>query len=238
MVWEVTEWSHPNKQTPSLTYKFQFSCRLDDCHGWTPNAFENLKSLILLIQLMQKSLGAKESSVLSIKEGCLFGLFCLSCWDLPIHGAYCCTLGIIGKPLMSRGAPNWFHKFSTYTGVVIEYWRWWKKLHQFDQVSKNGLLLSCCGLFLLQYWVYYFSKLPVCDVESFRSCKNSKTWTTSQPMVDTSTISFKMWIRKIYWTLTLSTATQLWKVWQILRWSGEKKNCKISIFSKYSNFVC
>jgi hypothetical protein len=57
-------------------------------------------------------------------------------------------------------------------------------------------------------------------------------------MVDTSTISFKMWIRKIYWTLTLSTATQLWKVWQILRWSGEKKNCKISIFSKYSNFVC
>ncbi len=48
---------------------------------------------------------------LPINKGCSFGLFCLSCWDLPNHGASCCTLGIIGKPLMSRGAPIGFISF-------------------------------------------------------------------------------------------------------------------------------
>jgi hypothetical protein len=42
---------------------------------------------------------------LSMKEGSL------SCFDLPIHGAFCCTLGTVGKLLRTRGAPNWFHDF-------------------------------------------------------------------------------------------------------------------------------
>ncbi len=158
---------------------------------------------------------------LSIKEGCLFGLFCLSCWDLPNHGASCCTLGIIAKPLMSRGAPNWFHIFSTYSGVVIEYWRWWKKLHQFDQDSKNGFLLSCCGTVptaVLSLLLFKASCMWCWKLQKLQKLQNLDS---SQPMIHTSTISFKMWIRKIYWTLTLSTATQLWKVWQILGWSGE-----------------
>jgi hypothetical protein len=36
-------------------------------------------------------------------------LFCLSCWNMSSHDAPCQTLGIIGKPLMSRGAPRWFN---------------------------------------------------------------------------------------------------------------------------------
>jgi hypothetical protein len=32
-----------------------------------------------------------------------------------------CALGIIGKPLMSRGAPSWFHNILTYGGEFIEY---------------------------------------------------------------------------------------------------------------------
>ncbi len=171
---------------------------------------------------------------LSIKEGCLSGLFCLSCWDLPNHGASCCTLGFIGKPLMSRGAPNWFHIFSTYSGVVIEYCRWWKKLHQFDQVSKNGFLLSCCGLFPLQYWVYYCSKLPVSDVESFRSCQNSKTWTRPNPWFTLVPSLSKCESGKFIGPWHFQQLHNYEKYDKFWYETGKYFFCKISIFSKYS----
>jgi len=48
-------------------------------------------------------------------------LFLLSHWDLPNHNTSCCILGIVGKPSMRWGAPNWFHNVSTNVGEVIEY---------------------------------------------------------------------------------------------------------------------
>jgi hypothetical protein len=56
-----------------------------------------------------------------IKFVCLFVCFCLSHWDLPNHNPSCCILGIVGRPLMRLGTPNWFHNVSTYVGEVIEY---------------------------------------------------------------------------------------------------------------------
>ncbi len=44
-------------------------------------------------------------NLLSMKQG---SLFCLSCLDLPNHGASCHILGIFKKLSMSRGASNWF----------------------------------------------------------------------------------------------------------------------------------
>jgi hypothetical protein len=35
----------------------------------------------------------------------------LSCFDLTNRGAFCCSLGTTGKPLRTRGTPNWFHDF-------------------------------------------------------------------------------------------------------------------------------
>jgi len=32
-----------------------------------------------------------------------------------------CTFGIVGKPLMSKSAPNWAHNVLTTNGEVIEY---------------------------------------------------------------------------------------------------------------------
>jgi len=54
---------------------------------------------------------------LSMKE-----VVCLSHGDLSNHSASCHTLGTVGKPSMSRGAPSWFHNVPTYGGEVIEYW--------------------------------------------------------------------------------------------------------------------
>jgi hypothetical protein len=59
---------------------------------------------------------------LSMKKGCLLFSCCLSQWDLPKHDAYCCTLGTIGKPLMSIGAQSWVHNVSTCNREIIEYW--------------------------------------------------------------------------------------------------------------------
>jgi len=45
----------------------------------------------------------------------------LTCPNLPSHGDYYYTLGIIGKPLMNVGASTWFHDVLKYNGEVIEY---------------------------------------------------------------------------------------------------------------------
>jgi hypothetical protein len=50
-------------------------------------------------------------------------IVCLSCEDLPNHAAFCHAFGIIGKPLMSRGAPNWFFLFvwiDEYFGIMFQ----------------------------------------------------------------------------------------------------------------------
>ncbi len=63
-----------------------------------------------------------------MKEGSLcVCLFCLSCWDLSNHSTSCCTLGPVGKPSRTRGAPSWFHNVLTYNGEVInieQKYRW------------------------------------------------------------------------------------------------------------------
>ncbi len=147
------------------------------------------------------------------------------------------TMVPIAALLVSLESPWWVevHQIGFITiqptvEVVIEYWRWWKKLHQFDQVSKNGFLLSCCGLFPLQYWVYYCFEASCMWCWKLQKLQKLQNLDSSQPMIHTSTISLKMWIRKIYWTLTLSTATQSSEVWHILGWSGEIFFCKIFQF--------
>ncbi len=57
-----------------------------------------------------------------MKEDQLFVcLFCSSSLDLPNHNASSCAFGIVGKPLMSNGAPSWFHNVLSYGEKVIEY---------------------------------------------------------------------------------------------------------------------
>jgi hypothetical protein len=64
------------------------------------------------------------------KRACLF---CLSCSDLPKHGASFHNLGTIGKPLISsRGALSWFHNVLTYSGEDIEYWTIFSLKFQFN----------------------------------------------------------------------------------------------------------
>jgi hypothetical protein len=108
----------------------------------------------------KQSVGAKEFSVLSINKGRLFVWFVLFVmlrspkpWCLLLHSWYHwkaldewrCTKLVIYL-LNLQWSRYWI-------------WRWWKKLHQFDQVSKNGFLLCCCGLFPLHYWVTIVQRL-------------------------------------------------------------------------------
>jgi len=58
-------------------------------------------------------------NLLSMKQG---SLFCLSCQDLPNHGASCHTLGIFKKLSMSRGASNWFETLWSYSVEGTDYW--------------------------------------------------------------------------------------------------------------------
>jgi len=77
----------------------------------------------------------------SLYEGRLFVcLFCLSCWDLPNHGASFHTFGTVGKPLMTRG--YWFdfimfqpmvEKFLNtkhYRGILVDSQYCWKPLNE------------------------------------------------------------------------------------------------------------
>jgi hypothetical protein len=41
--------------------------------------------------------------------------------DLPNHNASSCAFGIVGKPLMSKGARSWFHNVLSYGEKLIEY---------------------------------------------------------------------------------------------------------------------
>jgi len=53
---------------------------------------------------------------LFMKKDCLF---CLSCGDHSNHNASCHILGTVGKPVMSKGAPNCFHNVLIYDGIIL-----------------------------------------------------------------------------------------------------------------------
>ncbi len=66
---------------------------------------------------------------------------CLSFSDLP-NITSCFTLGIVGKHLMRKGAPIWFHNVSTYGGEVIEYWTIFSlKIHLNQQIIGGVFLV-------------------------------------------------------------------------------------------------
>jgi len=60
-----------------------------------------------------------ENRYLSMKEGCVFGLFVMLRSPKPHH--LTCTLVIVWKPFMIRDAPSLFHNVSNYNGEVVEY---------------------------------------------------------------------------------------------------------------------
>jgi hypothetical protein len=59
---------------------------------------------------------------LSMKEGCLFVLFCLYLWDPLNQDALDHILGVFRKLLKRRGAWAWFHDVWTCGAKVFEYW--------------------------------------------------------------------------------------------------------------------
>lgn len=83
-----------------------------------------------------------------IKEGSL------SCFDLQNHGAFCCTLGTIGKPLMTRGAPNWFQIFDL---GWKSYWTLNIFFTKISSKSKLKIMRNLVGV-IRKHWVIGFNK--------------------------------------------------------------------------------
>jgi len=82
--------------------------------GMVPKKLEKLK-----IGHKKQKLVIKHNLIdLTLKDGGLF--VCLLCWAFANHGFH--IFGVIGKPLMNRGAWNWSHNVLTYGWKTIKYW--------------------------------------------------------------------------------------------------------------------
>jgi hypothetical protein len=66
--------------------------------------------------------------------------------DLPNHSTSCCALDIIGKLLMSWGAPSPIHNVLTYSGEVIKYFSQEFQTHSYSEQVTVPLLLSHVAL--------------------------------------------------------------------------------------------
>jgi hypothetical protein len=82
----------------------------------TDGSFEKIK------KLYRSSKGFASKVLLSMKEGCLFVLFCLHLWDPVNWDALDRVLGLFGKLSRRRGASAWFHGIWTCGAKVLEYW--------------------------------------------------------------------------------------------------------------------
>jgi len=102
--------------------------------GWTrthTGTFTLLSEASQWPNQTQEMLDLGSKNLISSKHG-IFIIFisnlsmkkvvCLSCWDLPNHGAFCHALDIVGKLLTNKGVLSWFHGVLTYDEKVIEYW--------------------------------------------------------------------------------------------------------------------
>jgi hypothetical protein len=116
---------------------------------------------------------------LSTKEGslCVY-LFCLSCWDLSSHSTSCHTLGPIGRPSRTWGAPSWFHNVLTYNGEVS------------NIEQKYGWLLVWVLCTYLRTYLLYSLQISSLTLQFMKAVKWAKlstdtwNWVSIQKMLD------------------------------------------------------
>ncbi len=118
--WQI-EWQRATKELISLScltsriYILQLQPPI-----WASISVYHIQHILLIIPLSPHPITWK--IYLWRKVVCLYHFVCLSCWDLPSHGASWCVLNTIGKPLMSTGLQQvGFHNVSTYVEQIIEY---------------------------------------------------------------------------------------------------------------------
>jgi hypothetical protein len=87
-------------------------------------------------------------------------LFCLLCWDFPNHGTFC----IIGKHLMNKDAPSWWHNFWPIEKKLLNIEKKLLKIHLNQKLNLFGNL----GMLLVWLESPWWVGFNIGDLETFR----------------------------------------------------------------------